>query len=502
MEIKIGKREYLWGYAGYFYRYGMRFFTIPFVWNYLDKAQLDIWFVFLSISSFVGLLDFGFSPNVVRAVTYAYGGTKELKGEGIATEFVLGGTNYTLLAALLAACKKVYALIAGVALIGLLSAGTYYLWDISPKIITPQFPFEKILPIWFIFVLSTVTDIYFKYIGVFIGARGLVGITQKFGIVCSLFGIALTFLVLYLGYGLLGTVIVSFLMTIATRLFYGYVLFDKIEPGFKKKLAEAQKSPEKPVVFRHLWHNSWRLGINSLGVFLIYQATVLLSGKLFAESYITQVGITLQVFNMLNIVSSAWFNISSPRYANLCSQGKMESLRREFLQAIFIGLVLYVIGFIAVFFLGDRILYYLGKDKVFLPGAGILLLYGAVYLSEIIHGKCATFILVKNIVPLALIPATLLTGVGSFLLSIVFACPAQLGLETLCATLLGRPVVLTGLGIASFPLAMLCAGLAYNTWSWPLRVIREFQFSFRDLRNAIPNPRTFLTKIVSQVNHR
>jgi hypothetical protein len=189
---------------------------------------------------------------------------------------------------------------------------------------------------------------------------------------------------------------------------------------------------------------------------------------------------------MLNIVSSAWFNLSSPRYANLCSQGKMELLRREFIQALFIGLGLYVIGFVAVFFLGNPILHLIGKDKVLLPGAGILLLYGAVFLSEVIHGKCATFISVKNIVPVALIPATLLTGLGSFFLSIVFACPAQLGLDTLCSTLLGRPVIPTGLGIASFPLAMLCAGLLYNTWHWPFKVIQEFQFSFRDLRNAIP----------------
>jgi hypothetical protein len=472
----------------------MRFFTLPFVLSYLDKAQLDIWYLFLSITICVGLLDFGFSPNVARAVTYAFSGAKELKGKGIASEFVTGGTNYVLLAALHGACRKVYALIAGVALIGLLTAGTYYLWDVSPKITTPQFPFERVLPIWLIFVFSTVADIYFKYIGVFIGARGLVGIMQKFNIVCSFVGIALTFLVLYLGYGLLGTVVVSFFMTIATRLFYGYVLFNKIEPNFKEKLAEARKTHEKPVVFRHLWHNSWRLGINSLGVFLIYQATVPLSGLLFEKSYITQVGITLQVFNMLNIVSSAWFNLSSPRYANLCSQGKMGLLRCEFLQALFIGVILYVVGFAVVFFGGNPILHLIGKDKVLLPGAGILLLYGAVFLSEVIHGKCATFILVKNIIPAALIPATLFTGLGSFLLSIVFACPAKFGLETLCATLLGRPVELPGLGIASFPFAMLCASVVYNTWRWPLRVIREFKFSFRDLGNAIPTPAQIFQK--------
>jgi Na+-driven multidrug efflux pump len=461
MEIKIKTSEYLWGYFGYFYKYGMRFLTLPFVWHYLDRSQLDIWFVFLSISAFVGLLDFGFSPNIVRAVTYAFSGAKELRREGVSEETTGEGANYVLLAALISACKKVYAAIAAVALLLLSTAGTWYLWEISEKIVTPDFPFEKILIVWFLFLFGTVIDIYFKYIGVLVGGRGLVGVTQKFNIASSLVSIGLTFIVLFLGYGLLGTVAVGLVMTLATRIFFGYLFFHKIDKDLTRNLAEARKSPEKPVVLRNIWSNTWKMGLNSLGIFGFYQLPVLLSGVCFEKSYITEVGITLQIFNMLNMVSSAWFNMSSPRYASLAVLKKTDVLRREFLQAVFIGLALYIAGFLALFFFGYHILHFLGKDKVLLPSAGVLLLYGAVFLMEVIHGKCATFLTNRNIVPF--LPATLLTSAASIGLTALF-------------------VTFTDWGVAAFPLATLCANLVYNSWYWPLRVARDFEFSWRDFK--------------------
>ncbi|MDR1817174.1 MAG: hypothetical protein LBR07_03140 [Puniceicoccales bacterium] len=481
MEIKIGKREYLWGYLGYFYRYGIRFLTIPLVWHYLDKTDLDVWFIFLSITTFVGLLDFGFSPNISRAVSYAFSGVRELTKTHAAAASVAGGVNYVLLAAIISAAKKIYAAIAGAALLLLATGGTWYLLHVLGKYegrlcLTHLTSWEEngkttyYLLVWVFFVLSQVIDIYFKYIGVLVNGRGLVGITQKFAIVSSIIGIGVTMLVLHLGFGILGTVSVGLVFSIAYRLFYGWLFFTKVDKSFLPKLREARKSSEKPAVFRNLWHNSWKMGINSVGLFALFQATVLLSGVLFKESYITQVGITLQVFNMLNIVSSAWFNMSFPRYASLYVLRKIEVLRREFLQALLLGLLLYGVGFTAVYFFGGDILRVLGKDKILLPGGGVLLLYGLVFLSEAVHGKCATFLTAKNIVPF--VPATLATGVANLVLIALLTH-------------------FTDLGIMAFALATLCVNLVYNSWHWPLEVIRQYRFTLHDLKNVFRHARAF-----------
>jgi len=483
MEIKIGKREYLWGYFGYFYKYGMRLLTTPFVWHYLDKTDLDIWYVFMSISMFVGLLDFGFSPNVSRAVTYAFSGAKRLQKEGVAGGVGSGdGTNYVLLAALISACKKVYACIAGAALLLLGTAGTWYLLKVLGKYEAQLCPthvaaWEEgdrtfyFLLIWGFFVLSQVVDIYFKYIGVLVGGRGLVGVTQKFGVVSSVAGIGATFLVLYLGYGLLGTVAVGFGLSIVTRIFFGWLFFKKIDPQLLPRLRAAWKTPEKPDVLGKLWHNSWKLGVNSLGVFALYQLTVLLSGLLFKESYITQVGITLQVFNVLILVSNAWFNMSSPRYASLFVLRKFDVLRREFLQAMLLSIALFFGGLAVILLFGNDILRLLGKDKILLPGTGVLLLYCAVFLTELIHGKCATFLLTKNVVPF--VPATLASSAASILLIVLFT-------------------QVFGFGIAAFPLATFCANAVYNSWHWPLEVVRHYGFTLRDAGNLVRHARAFV----------
>ncbi|MDR0535810.1 MAG: hypothetical protein LBG65_05635 [Puniceicoccales bacterium] len=458
MEIKIGRKQYFWAYANYFFKLGSFFFVAPFVWKYLPKTHVDVWFLFTLITSSIGLLDFGFTPNASRAITCAFSGAREILREGISEQEAGKEPNYVLLHALFRACKKVYAIIAAAVFLLLSIFGTYYLYENGTKI--EGFVFSEILPTWVLFIFSTVLAIYFRYLDVFIGGRGAIALANKVGIATGVMGIVFNFLVLYFGHGLLGTVCVSLGLSLLMRFVVVRVYFDA---PLKSRLRAAAQSGEKPSVLPIIWHNAKKSGMNSIGVFLIYQATGFVGLHYFPNDF-TKILITLRVFNFLNIFSSSYFNLTYPRYVSLLVSGKMESLRWEFLRAVFISIAILAVGTGAVIWKGDALLHLVGRDKVLLPGTAVVLLYAGVYFTEAIHGKCATLITAKNVIPF--VPTTFLTGTANILLCLVF-------------------INFTEIGLLSFPLATLCAQLSYNSWRWPLWVIRDFQFSFRDVSNAL-----------------
>jgi hypothetical protein len=457
MEIKIGKKQFAWAYVNYFFRLGTFFFVAPVVWKYLPKAHVDVWFLFTTTTACIGLLDFGFTPSISRAITSAFSGAKKIKKEGVYQGEISNTPNYVLLQALFSACKKVYAIIAGLALVGLSTAGTLYLWNMCPKL--ENLTFQEIVPTWVLFVFSTVLAIYFRYLDVFIAGRGAIALANKIGMASGVLGIMLNFIVLYLGYGLVGTVSVSLFLSILVRIVVVRLFFDR---ELKENLRKAAATPNPPSVLPLIWYNSKKSGLNSIGVFLIFHATLFIAGHYFPGDF-PKLAITLKVFNFLNGISSSYFNMTYPRYVSLLINNKLESLRWEFLRAVTFSVLLLLAGAAVVLWKGDALLQFVGHGKVALPGMAVLLLYTGVYFTEAIHGKCATLITVKNIIPF--VPTTLATGVVNVSLSMVF-------------------IRFTDLGIASFPLATLFAQFAYNAWRWPLWVIRDFQFSFKDVKNA------------------
>lgn len=76
-------KNLLWNYIGYGVSLGVNLFLLPIVLFFLSSEELGLWYVFLSISTFINLVDFGFSPQLARFVTYAYTGAGVLQKEGV-----------------------------------------------------------------------------------------------------------------------------------------------------------------------------------------------------------------------------------------------------------------------------------------------------------------------------------------------------------------------------------------------------------------------------------
>ena len=109
MEIKITKRDVLWGYTAQFFNIGVNVLILPFILRLLPVEILGIWYVFLSISAFVLMLDFGFQPTFARNVAYVMSGATRLKAEGVDEEAeVLDCPNYALLKNIIKTMRRFY----------------------------------------------------------------------------------------------------------------------------------------------------------------------------------------------------------------------------------------------------------------------------------------------------------------------------------------------------------------------------------------------------------
>ena len=76
-------KNLLWNYIGYGSSLSINIFLLPIILQYLSGEELGLWYVFMSVGTFVTMVDFGFSPQIARFVTYAYAGADSLKKSGI-----------------------------------------------------------------------------------------------------------------------------------------------------------------------------------------------------------------------------------------------------------------------------------------------------------------------------------------------------------------------------------------------------------------------------------
>ena len=101
---------------------------------------------FMSVGTFVTMVDFGFSPQIARFVTYAYAGADSLKKSGIVSA-VHTEMNAELLLKLLIASRRLYLFLSLFVFILLITVGSYYVTVISKTL-----PYRQVLCSWIIFL--------------------------------------------------------------------------------------------------------------------------------------------------------------------------------------------------------------------------------------------------------------------------------------------------------------------------------------------------------------
>jgi hypothetical protein len=402
------------------------------------------------------ILDFGFSANIGRSISYAMGGATELKMTGVAPAGATGAPNYPLLRQLLHSTRLLYRYISALALVLFGIVGTIV---VALRVHQTASPTTTWIA-WAITLASIVWEIYSGWWATFVRGMNAVVQSARIAVFAYAINLCLAAILLWAGAGLMAVPIATLISTFLQRSWMRRVCL-QILPQHD---AHVEKSDVYAII-KLLWPNTWRLGLQLLTAYIASNLIIFLKGFDLADN--AQYGLSVRVISMIQGMSVAWVLVKWPAIGQFRAQHDYASLRklirsRIWLQGLsFVALAVFLVTF------GQPALEWFGSKKQILPRLWLSLLALNVFL-EMRFTFWGTLIFTENKMPYVW-PA-IVTNI----------CGALLILALLHWTMLGFGALVIG---------PLIAGCTFNYWYWPVygaRTIRTTWFRFVFFGKANP----------------
>ena len=453
MAVNIGKKDVIWSYLGYFFNLCTNIILMPFILRAVEGNELGLWYTFLSVGTLVNLLDFGFSPTLVRNVTYAWCGAKEIKKEG-ASDLQGNEPNYALFFNVLQACKYVSMLIAGIALICMLTVGSAYIGYVAREI-----PFRVYATAWLFFSAAVFLNIFYNYWTTSLKGIGAVKQSQIAVIISKIVQIVISLFGLYSGYGIIALAVAYLLSEFIMRFIAKRFLFhyENIAEQRKKYVAKIQLNELRSLLLK-IWYNAKKTGLVSLGAFVITQGNTMICSAFIGLEATASYGICLQLITVVRGVSQIFFDANQPKMINTKVSGNIEKSKKELSLAMVIywGVFILVITVLATIGIP---LVHLIRSNTPLP-LFMVLFMGSYLFLEGTHGLFASYITFSNEVPY----------VKSSIVSAFFILVGQVFVA-----------IFTDWGIYALMAVQAVVQLCYNNWHWPMIVLKELHMNLWEM---------------------
>lgn len=444
------KRDIVWGYLSQFLQYGAALLVLPLLLRRLSSAELGVWYVFMTISTLVNMLDMGFTPTLARNVSYVMGGARNLQASGYQVTDTPGQVDYGLLRAIIDSSRRIFLLMAMLALLLLASGGSWYILRINHG----QINEHRLLSAWGVFVAATVINLYYKYFTPLLQGRELFIRQYKASTISNLAFVVVTLVLLYLDWGLLGVALGFLVSALLGRWLSWWFFYDE---EICARLTAAQPAAlTTGAIFLLHWHNAWRMGVGVIGAFLILRANTLLASAYLGLDATASYAFTLQVFTVLQSLANVVFTIQQPQLAKF----RIQNDKKQMVATIEIGLAsalgLYVIGAGVLIMFGAPLVHLIGGHTTLLARPLLAWLAVTIFL-ELNHSLAATVIVTGNRVPF--VKAAIGSGLTIFFLSWSGLTYGHQRIAWLIAT-------------------QFVVQLTYNNWKWPLQMAQELHLSY------------------------
>ncbi len=450
--MSISKKDVLWSYFSQMLSIGSGIIILPVILHKLEAQEIGIYYILLSINSFILLCDAGFSPQFARNITYVFNGANTLKKEGFETTLSDRSINYRLLATVIKATQYTYKYFALIAGILLLSLGSFYIYSITAHFSSINNTFS----IWLIYCISTFFNIYFLYYNSLLIGRGFIKESQKTSAFSKVFGMLLTVILIYYNWGLIGFAIANLLSPIAGRFLARFYFF---RDGLKQKIQHTISNKEIKSVLSVSWPNIKKLSIITIAGYIVSQLGLFLSGLYLSLSDVASYGLMIQLVNVISVISCTLVTIQTPAFASYRVTGNMALLMKKFAFSITVFYPLFIVGSLLMIYAAPTILSTM-RSNATLPSASILIIYCFIRLLETNHSCFANIISSANHIPF--LKAALLSG--------------------LCILIgYGLLITYTEVNILTFVLVPGIVQLSYQNWRWPQIVLNEFKINFLQL---------------------
>lgn len=415
---------------------------LPFMLKYVPGDYLGLWYVFLSIGGIVALFDFGLNPTFARNVAYCWSGAKKLNSEGVV--FVDDhGPNYILLSKVIDVCKRIYLIIAFVALISLLTFGSTYIYFISKDIFD-----ATVVVSWLVYSIAVFLNLYYGYFATFLRGVGAVSEYNKINVFARTIQIIVSIVLMFAGFGIIAVasayLLFGFLLRyLSKRVFFGY---KDIGKELEKNAVKTTKD-ERTKLFFTVWHNAWRDGVISLSSYLAGHASVLIVSFFLSLEETGIYSISVQLVTAIVTVSGALYSAYQPSMQSAYINRNNPECERLMGTAMTAYFEMFLVAMLGLVTLGIPLLQIVKPSASFdvfvILGIG---LYNFLYRRQTYY---ASFISNTNHVPYmtAYIASSLIGIVLSILL-----------------------VAFCNMGVWGLIIGQLVPQLMYNCWKWPSEV--------------------------------
>lgn len=445
MMVKALKlnRGLVLGVTAQFLQYGAALLLLPFIVVRLSAEEVGIWYVFMAVQGLAMLMDFGFQSTFARNFALAFSGAKELIKEGLA-DGKHETANYELVARVLYIARLIYASVSLVVLVVLLTLGSLYVLNLAESAPLSK---DSVLLAWLMFAVALSINLYFMWISPLLIGADKVEQNYLYLIVNRVVFVLGGVILLELDFGLLGLAL-SFLLGVMTARYVAGYFIRPINRLLVKSNTTCFDAAKKDL--QTVWHNASRMGLVSLGAFLIIRSNVFIvshfMGLVAAASY----GMTIQLYMGLSSVAQMIFQVNIPKMVKARVECDIKKLRAIVYSSTIFYFVLFFAGAVVIILFGSMALDFIGSEAELL-NVELMTLLAVIFLLEGNHSNCALTITTGNKVPFVY-PA-LISGFAIFTLS------------TMSASL--------GFGLLGIIASQGGVQLAYNNWKWPWLVYGE-----------------------------
>lgn len=451
MGVEITKKDVTWSYVAKLFQIGSGLVTLPLILRLLTTEEVGMNYLMLTVSSIVGLMDFGFSPQFGRNFTYVNSGARRLCREGVEEERG-GSIDWHLLSVLISTARFVYRRLSVLALIVMLTFGTGYIWYLTEGFTNVN----NSLYIWILYSFSTYFNIYFSYYSSLLTGSGMIRESSQAAILSKSAYLVLCTLFLLLGWGLFAVVAANFIAPFVQR-YVSYRAYFK--PELKARLAE-QTATRKDIreTFSVIWFNAKKLGINFIGAYAVNKMGMFIIGFFLPLATIGSYGLLTQLTTIVSGIANTMFVTYLPKVSYCRVTGDRPMLKRTISFSMVVGQIIMVAGALGIIFVAPYLLELI-KSQTMLPSRLICVLYLVIVALELNHSEFASVISTENKIPYVV--PSLVSGGVIVLLTFI-------------------SLKFTTLGLLGVVLVQGIVQAAYNNWRWPLWVFRELDMSISE----------------------
>ena len=463
MIINTRKKDVIWNYTGIIASLGSQIILLPILVRCLEPDVLGLWYIFVSIGSIVILFDFGFTPTIARTVAYCWSGAIELNKTDVTSINKKNETNYELLYFVIKTCKILYFLIASLALIIMISLGTWYIKSISNDMFTTE-----IFISWVVYAISIFFNLYIGYYSVALIGIGDISRQSRANVISKLSFLFIGALGLIFSESILSLAVANLISGFMMRFLSAYFFYNlhNIKGKFKQIIFSDRYSVK--YVFCNMWHNAWRDGFVSITVYLTTQANTLLCASFLSLSETGIYSFCLQIVTAMANIAGGLYNSCMPALQSAYINKDKVLPKKLFSMAIFGFYFIFISGSIIFVLIGIPIVYFI-KESFEIDTILFILLALNMFLIQR-HRISASFIANMNKLPY--VKSFIFYGMLSLLMSYIF-------------------MKYFGLGIYALVVLPLIVQSLYNNWKWNMTVndylkVNELELlieGYREFRN-------------------